>query len=161
MRHLNYISTVEINSEYARLNPRNCAVRERTGDSVSVGVCSFYLVDGTTCPRHGQVKELTREPKPQVEPSSPPRTSRWAKAWIVFKKLVRLIPIWCAEPACWRIKRKYGLCRRCWADGIWLTWRSMWGDDPAGYAPAPNQAKTKGKPRTRTKKAKHAKKSTQ
>jgi hypothetical protein len=40
---------------------RNCAVRERTGDGVSVGRCWFYTSeenDALTCPRHGDVTEI-------------------------------------------------------------------------------------------------------
>ena len=33
----------------------NCPIRERTGDGVSCGRCWFYLPDGKTCPRHGDV----------------------------------------------------------------------------------------------------------
>lgn len=36
------------------INPRACAVRERTADGVSVGRCWFNVVDGR-CPRHGDV----------------------------------------------------------------------------------------------------------
>lgn len=40
---------------------RNCAVRERTGDGVSVGRCWFHvdeLADTLTCPRHGDVTNI-------------------------------------------------------------------------------------------------------
>lgn len=52
-----YIEGIEIYAGFDHLHPNNCAVKERTGDGVPVGPCSFYLTDGTTCPRHGKVKE--------------------------------------------------------------------------------------------------------
>lgn len=51
-----YVAGVEIYKGFAKLNPHNCAVKERTGDGVPVGPCCFYLADGTTCPTHGRVK---------------------------------------------------------------------------------------------------------
>ena len=33
----------------------NCPIKEQTGDGTSVGKCCFYLPDGKTCPRHGDV----------------------------------------------------------------------------------------------------------
>ena len=33
----------------------NCPINEQTGDGVRVGQCCFYLEDGITCPRHGDV----------------------------------------------------------------------------------------------------------
>lgn len=51
-----YLPHVEIYIGYAKSNPHNCAVKERTGDGVAVGACCFYLENGTTCPRHGKVK---------------------------------------------------------------------------------------------------------
>ena len=40
--------------------PRNCPVRERTGDGVPVGRCWYHLgKDGNTCPRHGDVSKET------------------------------------------------------------------------------------------------------
>lgn len=50
-----YLPHLEICEGYAKTNPRNCAVLERTADGVSVGACCYYLRDGTTCPRHGKV----------------------------------------------------------------------------------------------------------
>lgn len=51
----------------------NCPINERTADGDLVGRCWFYLPDGKTCPRHGDVStavitfeatgELTPEPK--------------------------------------------------------------------------------------------------
>lgn len=38
-----------------RLNLRNCPIIEQTGDGVSCGRCCFYLPDGKTCLRHGDV----------------------------------------------------------------------------------------------------------
>ena len=51
-----YLPGIEIIKGFASMHPQNCAVRERTGDGVSVGACCFYLDKGTTCPRHGKVK---------------------------------------------------------------------------------------------------------
>ncbi len=51
-----YLPNIEINESYAKLMPDNCAVKERTGDGVSVGTCTFYLKGGTICPRHGIVR---------------------------------------------------------------------------------------------------------
>lgn len=34
---------------------RNCPVIETTADGVSAGRCWFYMEDGKTCPRHGDV----------------------------------------------------------------------------------------------------------
>jgi hypothetical protein len=53
---MTYKQNLEICQAYAKMNPNNCAVRERTADGVSVGPCSYYLPDGKTCPRHGEVK---------------------------------------------------------------------------------------------------------
>lgn len=33
----------------------NCPINEQTADGVTVGRCYFYLEDGNTCPRHGDV----------------------------------------------------------------------------------------------------------
>lgn len=35
---------------------RNCPINEQTGDGVPVGRCDFYLSEGKTCPRHGDVQ---------------------------------------------------------------------------------------------------------
>ncbi len=58
----------------------NCPIRERTGDGVFVGRCWYYLPDGVTCPRHGDVTEavktfeatgkLTPEPMPEPKKES-------------------------------------------------------------------------------------------
>lgn len=34
-----------------------CPIREQTGDGTVVGRCDYYLPDGHTCPRHGNVFE--------------------------------------------------------------------------------------------------------
>lgn len=52
-----YKPDLEISESYAKLNPRNCAVVERTADGYRVGPCCFHLKDETTCPRHGVVRE--------------------------------------------------------------------------------------------------------
>lgn len=36
----------------------NCPVLERTGDGRMAGRCTFYLPDGRTCPRHGDIFEF-------------------------------------------------------------------------------------------------------
>lgn len=38
--------------------PKNCAVREHTGDGHVVGRCWHYVGDGGECPRHGDVREV-------------------------------------------------------------------------------------------------------
>lgn len=35
----------------------NCPIMEQTGDGVTVGRCWFHLIDGKTCPRHGDVSQ--------------------------------------------------------------------------------------------------------
>lgn len=35
----------------------NCPINERTADGICVGRCWFYLKDGKTCPRHGDVSQ--------------------------------------------------------------------------------------------------------
>jgi hypothetical protein len=45
------------------MSDRNCAVRERTGDGVSVGRCWFHTDEDNdilTCPRHGDVTEIQK-----------------------------------------------------------------------------------------------------
>jgi len=45
------------------MSDRNCAVRERTGDGVSVGRCWFWTNEKSgvlTCPRHGNVTEIQK-----------------------------------------------------------------------------------------------------
>lgn len=51
-----YVAGIEYSKSYAATMPNNCAVIERTADGVNVGPCTFYLKNGTTCPRHGKVK---------------------------------------------------------------------------------------------------------
>lgn len=51
-----YAAGIEYSKSYAARMPNNCAVIERTADGVSVGPCTHYLENGTTCPRHGKVK---------------------------------------------------------------------------------------------------------
>ena len=53
---LGYVQGLEINKLYSETFQNNCAVIERTGDGISVGACTHYLKNGTTCPRHGVVK---------------------------------------------------------------------------------------------------------
>jgi hypothetical protein len=51
-----YLKCFEVSEGYARQNPNNCPVRERTADGVSVGPCCFFLQDGVQCPRHGVIR---------------------------------------------------------------------------------------------------------
>ena len=55
-------------------NPNNCPIRERTADGRSVGRCWFYLPDGKTCPRHGDVSDAVEKYKrtEQLSEESPP-----------------------------------------------------------------------------------------
>ena len=41
-----------------RLDAKNCAIREFTGDGVFVGRCMHYVGDSCVCPRHGNVAEV-------------------------------------------------------------------------------------------------------
>lgn len=36
-------------------DPNNCPINEQTADGVPCGRCWYYLKDGKTCPRHGDV----------------------------------------------------------------------------------------------------------
>ena len=54
---LNYLPHLEYSKAHDKTNPNNCAIIERTCDGVNVGVCWFYLIGGTVCPRHGIVKK--------------------------------------------------------------------------------------------------------
>jgi hypothetical protein len=63
--------------QYIRIWSRNCPIRERTGDGISVGRCWFYVGEALICPRHGDVSravrhyeatgELSEEPNPHPE----------------------------------------------------------------------------------------------
>ena len=46
----------KISKSYENLFPHNCPVIEYTADNKPVGVCTFYLKNNKTCPRHGEVK---------------------------------------------------------------------------------------------------------
>jgi len=35
----------------------NCPIKEQTADGVPCGRCMFYLPDGKSCPRHGDVSD--------------------------------------------------------------------------------------------------------
>ena len=52
---------LRINRTYRTLFPRNCPVIEQTADGVLVGTCTFYLPDGHTCPRHGDIRPAVEE----------------------------------------------------------------------------------------------------
>jgi len=48
-------------SAVAKLNRcANCPILERDGDGRPCGRCWFYLPDGKTCPRHGDVSEAVK-----------------------------------------------------------------------------------------------------
>jgi hypothetical protein len=59
-----YAAGIEYSKSYAAWMPNNCAVIERTADGVSVGPCTHYLENGTTCPRHGKVKPHNDQAEP-------------------------------------------------------------------------------------------------
>ena len=42
------------------LMDKNCAVREFTGDGVSVGRCMHYVGTNSICPRHGDVSAVQK-----------------------------------------------------------------------------------------------------
>jgi hypothetical protein len=46
---------LKINKSYRKLFPNNCPLIEKTADGVPVGTCTFYMKDGKTCPRHGDI----------------------------------------------------------------------------------------------------------
>lgn len=58
----------------------NCPISERTADGFSVGRCWFYLEDGHTCPRHGDVSAAVAKyvatGKLTDESELPPRKAR-------------------------------------------------------------------------------------
>lgn len=58
---------MKISRIYAELFPNNCPVLEYTADGDCVGPCTFYLKDGKTCPRHGEVKPNNQEYEEQVD----------------------------------------------------------------------------------------------
>jgi hypothetical protein len=58
---LEYKPELKISLAYAKLFPNNCAVKEYTADGVYVGPCEYYLTNGTTCSRHGVVKQVKQE----------------------------------------------------------------------------------------------------
>lgn len=37
------------------VEPMNCPINEQTANGETCGRCCFYLPDGVTCPRHGDV----------------------------------------------------------------------------------------------------------
>lgn len=49
-----------VNNAYAKLHPRNCPLIEKTADGVVVGTCTFFMRDGRTCPRHGDISRYLR-----------------------------------------------------------------------------------------------------
>ena len=42
-------------TNHSDLWDKNCPINEQTGDGRVCGRCYFYLPDGETCPRHGDV----------------------------------------------------------------------------------------------------------
>lgn len=52
------MSRLRINEAYRKIMPSNCPVIEQTAEGVEVGVCTFHMPDGHTCPRHGDVNAL-------------------------------------------------------------------------------------------------------
>ena len=52
-----YHCGVDYSESYDDLHPYNCAVIERTADGKRIWICCLPLKEGTTCPRHGTVKE--------------------------------------------------------------------------------------------------------
>jgi len=45
----------------SRISVCNCPINEQTGDGTLVGRCWFYLEDGKTCPRHGDVSKAVEK----------------------------------------------------------------------------------------------------
>ena len=54
---------LRVNLPYWTMMPRNCPLIEQTADGTEVGVCCFFLSDGKTCPRHGDVTERVERAK--------------------------------------------------------------------------------------------------
>ena len=46
---------LRVNKSYRKLLPNNCPLIEKTADGTEVGNCCFYMPDGKTCPRHGDI----------------------------------------------------------------------------------------------------------
>lgn len=46
---------LRVNKSFQKLFPSNCPLIEKTADGIEVGTCCFYMEDGTTCPRHGDI----------------------------------------------------------------------------------------------------------
>ena len=57
---------LRINHVLRKLNPRNCPIFEQTIDGVEIGVCAFFMPDGKTCPRHGDVTKFEEASKPDA-----------------------------------------------------------------------------------------------
>jgi len=59
-----------INGSYRNLFRSNCPVIEQTADGVEVGTCTFYMEDGKTCPRHGDINQYINGDKTNENKSS-------------------------------------------------------------------------------------------
>ena len=60
-----------------------CPINEETADGVYVGRCCFYLKDGKTCPRHGDVSKAVdyyRQTGKLFKEALPERT-KWLLWW--------------------------------------------------------------------------------
>ena len=77
----------EIMTRYEKTFPRNCPVNEKTADGVAVGVCTFYLKDGITCPRHGIVKDIPDSKN--IESIMPKWHDKWHDKKIRFFNFLR------------------------------------------------------------------------
>lgn len=51
------MKSLRISKSYQKLMPSNCPIIEKTADGMEVGICTFFLRDGKTCPRHGEVSK--------------------------------------------------------------------------------------------------------
>jgi hypothetical protein len=62
------MSKLRLNKAYQKWMPHNCPVIEQTADGVSVGTCTFYMPDGKTCPRHGDITQYEKENEKEQHP---------------------------------------------------------------------------------------------
>lgn len=63
---------MRVNKPFRKSWPNNCPLIDVDGDGREVGTCWYYMKDGKTCPRHGDItpylegqqeKDLTNQEK--------------------------------------------------------------------------------------------------
>ncbi len=55
------METLRVNKSFQKLHPNCCPLIEKTADGVEVGTCTFYMKDGKTCPRHGDITKYLKK----------------------------------------------------------------------------------------------------